>query len=233
MNTDMTLLGISPMKKLKKILLIVALPISLIGCSTFQLTSSINKPDNATRLCAKDNGDFYECEDIIISNSINTNETPNEADQSYLFNSKVNFQLLSEYTEQMAINLKSDVKYMNIDQPIVVASFVTFNNNLKTTTELGNQLTEYFMNDLQAIGLPVSDHKLTAGLQVTPQGDFSLSRNIEELNPDLEIGYVLTGTLIKNQRGIVVNVRLINREQNKVVASNSKLLPNLLIQNIY
>ena len=181
-------------------------------------------PDSA-RLCANDDGDFYECNDMLIS-------IKNISYDSTLFVSNVHFQLLSDYTEQMAMALKKDTRTKDIEDSIVVASFVYLDDNLKTTSPLGNQLAEYFINDLQEIGLPVSDHKLTAGLNVTSQGDFSLSRNIEELNPELEIGYVLTGTMIKNERGMVVNVRLIHRESNRVFASTSKLLPNLLINDV-
>jgi TolB-like protein len=48
---------------------------------------------------------------------------------------------------------------------------------------------------------------------------------------DVNIGYVLTGTMLKNSRGLVVNARIINFKTNAVVASSSKFLPNIVINN--
>ncbi|TWX67485.1 FlgO family outer membrane protein [Colwellia sp. C1TZA3] len=201
-----------------KLLLIVFIPTSLVSCSS-------SGPIDTSRLCAQDNGDFYQC------NNSQTATTPAKK-SSTLFNTNIHFQLLSEYTEQMAADLEKDLIGVNIEQPVVVASFVYFDSTLQTSSALGNQLAEFFINDLQEIGLPVSDHKLTGRLDVNSQGDFALSRNIDDINDSIDIGYVLTGTMITNTMGIIVNVRLINFKTNRVAASASKFLPNIIVQSL-
>jgi len=45
--------------------------------------------------------------------------------------------ILGEYTEQMATDLQRDVQGIQVDQPIVVASFVHLDSTLQTTNTLG------------------------------------------------------------------------------------------------
>lgn len=185
---------------------------------------------SSSRMCARDNGEFYECKDFELKKSNVARSKISTSDNS--FNSNINFPLLSDYTEQMSMEMKKNVRGVIIDKVIAVSSFVYLDENLQSTNELGNQLAEYFLTDLQKIGLPMADHKVTAYLDVSYEGDFTLSRDIDELNPDLEIGYVLAGTMIPNKQGIVINARIINKESGRVIASTSKLLPNIVVNRV-
>jgi TolB-like protein len=202
----------------------------LVGCSTFNSLDSLNifsaaKPDAKTRLCARDNGEFHQCHDMPIENK-KIDKDPS------LFSTDLHFQLLSEYTEQMAADLQRDLTNTVIDGPIVVASFVYLDSTLQTTNNLGIQLAESFMNDLQQIGLPVSDHKLTGMLKVNAQGDFVFSRDTSQIWDDMDIGYVLSGTMLKNNRGVLISARLMNIKTKGVLASTSKLIPNMLLEGM-
>ena len=202
------------MKVLTKLLWIPFTLSSLIGCS-------IAPYGGESRLCANNDGEFYKCNDAAaIHHKAQLDPT--------LFNTRLHFQLLSEYTEQMAADLQKDLAGFLIDEQIVVSSFVYFDTTLQETSALGNQLAEYFINDLQKIGLPVSDHKVTGMLVVNSEGDFSLSRKKDLVSPGIDIGYVLVGTMVENERGVVVNVRLVNYSTYKVVASTYKFLPTIL-----
>jgi TolB-like protein len=177
--------------------------------------------NDGTRLCAKNNGDFYGCSDLSAPASRAT------ADPT-LFQTPLHFQLLSEYTEQMAADLNKDLYNVPIRDAIAVASFVYFDSTLQRTSTLGNQLAEFFINDLQNIGLPVTDQKLSSNIVVNGAGDFALSRNMQEMNLGDDIGYVLVGIMIENPRGLILNVRLLDAETSRVVASTSKLLPGII-----
>lgn len=177
------------------------------------------------RLCANDDGTFNNCRDRQTINILND---PHPS----LFNTNLHFSILSEYTEQMAADMQRDVQHLQVEEAIIVASFVNLDSSLQTTSPLGIQLAESFINDLQQIGLPVADHKLMGVLDVNERGDFALSRNMEQLFTDINIGYVLTGTMQRNNRGLIVNARIINYTTNKVVASSSKFLPNVLFKEL-
>jgi TolB-like protein len=207
------------MLKITKLMGIAFLSTALSACSILELSQSTDK-----RLCANDDGTFYTCQDMVLQNIV-IKSHPN------LFSTDLHFNRLAEYTEQMAADLQRDVRGMQVDQSIVVASFVHLDSTLQNTDSLGIQLAESFINELQQIGLPVADHKLMGVLDVNDKGDFAFSRDMGQFYNDVNIGYVLTGTMLKNSRGLVVNARIINFKTNAVVASSSKFLPNIVINN--
>ena len=198
---------------------------SLPSMDSFDLFST-DEPDAETRLCARENGEFYQCHDMPV-------EHKKIAKHSSLFSTDLHFQVLGEYTEQMATDLQHDLKNTVIDGLIVVASFVYLDGSLQSTDQLGNQLAESFINDLQQIGLPVSDHKLTGSLNVNGKGDFVFSRDASQIGNAMDIGYVFSGTMHRNNRGVMVNARLMNFKTKGVLASTSKLIPNILLEGIY
>jgi TolB-like protein len=208
------------MLKITKLVSISLFITALSACSNLEQSQSSNQ-----RLCANDDGTFHTCHDMAL---------PKEVSESHpsLFSTDLHFNRLGEYTEQMAAELQKDVQGMPVDQPIVVASFVNLDSSLQTTNTLGIQLAESFINDLQQIGMPVSDHKLMGVLNINDKGDFAFSRDMGQLYNNVNIGYVLTGTMLKNSRGMFVNARLINFKTNAVAASTSKFLPNIVIDNL-
>ncbi|MFT5706284.1 MAG: TolB-like protein [Oceanospirillaceae bacterium] len=226
------------MLKITKLMGIALLSAALSACSTLQLLKDMNplsamnsqsdqRPitTNSTKLCADDDGIFSSCEDMLVENKI-SESLPS------LPSTELHFNMLGEYTEQMAADLQNDVRGIQVNELIVVASFVHLNSSLQTTDTLGNQLAEYFINDLQKIGLPVADHKLMGVLDVNDKGDFAFSRDMGQFYNNVNIGYVLTGTMLKNSRGLVVNARIINFKTNAVVASSSKFLPNIVVNGL-
>jgi len=141
--------------------------------------------------------------------------------------------LLSDYTEQFAMKLIENMKYVTERAPIAVTSFVNLDNNLQTTSIFGNQLAESFINELQEFGLSVVDFKHTGAVHVTPHGDFSFSRNGRELGSYPSIEYVLSGTLTHNSRGVIVNARIIGTKSKIVVASAQGFIPNFVVDSLY
>lgn len=212
------------MLKIIKLVSILLLTSALNACSNFEFTQSTEQ-----RLCANDDGSFYTCRDMVIEKEVSNNESETN---SSLFSIDLHFNRLGEYTEQMAAELQKDVQGMQVELPIVVASFVNLDSSLQTTNTLGIQLAESFINDLQQIGMPVADHKLMGVLNITDKGDFAFSRDIGQLSNNMDIGYVLTGTMQKNNGGMLVNARLINFKTNVVAASTSKFLPNIIINEL-
>ena len=67
--------------------------------------------------------------------------------------------------------------------------------------------------ELNRRGEVVVDFKTTGNIQVTPQGDFVMSRNYKDLSSRLPISRILTGTFSRNQQGILVNARIIDLRQ--------------------
>ncbi|MBL0711677.1 MAG: hypothetical protein JJV99_11795, partial [Colwellia sp.] len=131
------------------------------------------------------------------------------------------------------MKLIENMKYVTEKTPIAVTSFVNLDSNLQTTSIFGNQLAESFMNELQEFGLSVVDFKHTGAVHVTPDGDFSFSRNGNELGRYPSIEYVLSGTLTYNARGVIVNARITGTESKIVVASAKGFIPNFVVDSLY
>ncbi len=137
---------------------------------------------------------------------------------------------LSDYAQQMAFKL------MNFEAlkgaRVGVASFVEFDETLQATTPLGNQFAEALATVLPQYGVDIIEFKLTKNLAVGMSGDLALSRQIDELHEEVGMDYVLTGTLVTTRRGVQVNSRVVSVSDQRVIASASTLLPNLVLQQI-
>ncbi|ELL0598737.1 hypothetical protein Q6U54_004421 [Vibrio vulnificus] len=108
--------------------------------------------------------------------------------------------------------------------PIAVTSFVDL-QNMDSTNWLGNSVSEGFIYQLQRRGFKVVDFKTTGSIQVTQQGDFALSRDWKDLAQEQEIQYVLTGTMLRQEGGVLVNARVVGMQTRVVVASAQGFLP--------
>lgn len=156
---------------------------------------------------------------------------PEPADISHesLYKTPIHFNLLNDYVEQMAMDLRQDLADAKTLFPIAVASFVHFDSTLDNADVLGNQIAEYFITELRDMGLTVNDHKITGNITVTRKGDFAFSRDASMLKSIQNVGYVLTGTMTKQMNGVMINARVVGLDSNMVVASTSKLIPNVVL----
>ncbi|WP_068379923.1 FlgO family outer membrane protein [Paraglaciecola hydrolytica] len=205
---------------------IIVKNITLIGVVTMMTAcSSLYADKENERLCATESGQFYVCKDLQLSNNIVKQDAS-------LFTPKLHFVQLNEYTQQMVMDLNSSLNNTVFKGTIAVASFVFRDESLRTTNNLGNELAEYFINDLQNIGLQVSDLSVTGTLDITDKGSFAFSRQQGDIFNYTEVEYVLTGTMIKTVNGLRVNARIIELSNKNVIASSSKIIPDILLAEL-
>jgi len=60
---------------------------------------------------------------------------------------------------------------------------------------------------------------------VTDKGDFVLSRDFSELSAELPIKYVVTGTVTLHQAGLMLNARLIQIDNKRVISAARTFVP--------
>lgn len=108
--------------------------------------------------------------------------------------------------------------------PIAVTSFVDL-QNMDTTNWLGNSVSEGFIYQFQRRGFKVVDYKTTGSIQVTQQGDFAFSRDWKDLAQQQEVQYVLTGTMLRQEGGVLINARVVGMQSRIVVATAQGFLP--------
>ncbi|WP_337880662.1 FlgO family outer membrane protein [Rheinheimera sp.] len=134
-------------------------------------------------------------------------------------------QNVNHYVQGMTHDLIANMDLSRQQSVIGVTSFVFLDSPLDRTDLLGNQLAESFMHEVHLFGLPVVDFKTTDYIRVTPQGDFTYSRDFLELQQEQPIEYVLGGTMVQHQGGVLVNARLVSVGSKKVIATAQSFIP--------
>lgn len=112
--------------------------------------------------------------------------------------------------------------------PVAIASFVNL-HDVESTNWLGNQLSESFIHELQRHGLIVVDFKTTGHIRVTEDGDYVFSRDWKELPERQIIDYIVAGTMMEQEGGIIVNARMIGMQSRVVVATAQSYIPNWVL----
>ncbi len=163
----------------------------------------------------EDNENFYK-KNSAKQGRINSYDLPKHA--------------INDVVKGLALQMINSSAYVNPKTPIAVASFVNL-EDLESTNWLGNQLSESFIHELQRHGYVVVDFKTTGYIRVTPEGDFVFSRDWKELPERQIIDYVVTGTMMKQETGVMVNARMIGMQSHVVVATAQSFIPDWVISD--
>ena len=131
---------------------------------------------------------------------------------------------INDVVKGLAYQMLESSSFVNPKTPIAIASFVDL-KNLESTNWLGNQLSESFVHEMQRHGLVVIDFKTTGHIRVTAEGDYVFSRDWKELPERQIIDYVVTGTMMQQEAGILVNARMIGMQSRVVVATAQSFIP--------
>lgn len=137
---------------------------------------------------------------------------------------------ISDVVKGLAYQMINSSSFVNPKTPIGVASFVNL-ADLESTNWLGNQLSESFIHELQRHGYVVVDYKTTGYIRVTKEGDYVFSRDWKELPERQIIDYVVTGTMMKQENGVMVNARMIGMQSHVVVATAQSFIPEWVISD--
>jgi len=126
---------------------------------------------------------------------------------------------LNEVTRFLVDQLAQNRDLKNLrDNPIGVTSIVKL-NDFKETNKIGLWLTENLMHELHTRGFKPIDFKVMPAIQVTPNGDFVMSREVKELRDKYNINQVVTGTFAEYQHGVMINLRMIDMNTSVVTSS--------------
>ena len=190
---------------------------ALSACSIFEF-------EQTSSLCVDDNDNFDECTNIRLK------KWDMQQDSS-LFKSGLHFVTLNEYTQQIALELKSDMPILGLDGSVIVIPFVTKNGLMEGDDTLGHYLADYLTNDLGDLGVSTSEGSLAGHLYVTEQGHIEFSAEQQEVFSELNVSYVLTGNIREIRSGLMLSTRIVELKNGKLVASSTKVLPNIVINN--
>lgn len=135
------------------------------------------------------------------------------------------------YTQRVANQLFGSILTLKPNAGIAIGTFtqidtLTLNDSANHPLRLlGLQLEEGMMTEAIAQGLKVIEYKTREKLTIKTDQDLMLSRDVKQLRASQQVQYFLTGTLTEQESGVVVNARLIDTDNNQVVAAATDYVP--------
>ncbi|WP_105168826.1 FlgO family outer membrane protein [Pseudoalteromonas sp. T1lg23B] len=205
---------------MKNFLYILLLPLS-VGCANM-----MSSWDTPTQQVTDESGQRSVKAPSTSKEAFQSrNAIPNTASQMANMSRKN----INHYVRGIMQDMVENLQYVNAKTPLAVSSFVYLDDNYDQATLLGNQLSESFMHELHKFGVAVVDFKTTDYMRVTPDGDFVFSRDYLELNETQNFQYVLAGTLVNHQGGVLVNARIVGINSKAVVGSAQGFIPQSVV----
>lgn len=136
---------------------------------------------------------------------------------------------IGDYVEQMLMQLQDQLR-QPLTGAVAVASFVEFDHTLANTNALGNQIAEAALIEINRIGYPAVDINVADNITVARNGNFIFSReNSAQLD---SYCCVLSGNLIYDQRGVIVNAKLVAVENKQLLGAASLTIPYFVVEHL-
>lgn len=131
---------------------------------------------------------------------------------------------VNDYTSRLAHDLVKNMSPKGLNTPVAVASFVHF-DNVNSSSNLGNLISESLMGQLQNHAIPIVDIHLMEAIQTTDKGAFVFNRQMADYFQSQSIDYVLSGTMIQNEKGLTINARIVRFGNRHIISSATTLIP--------
>lgn len=132
---------------------------------------------------------------------------------------------VNDYVRNISQDLIANMENISPKTPMGITHFAWLDSDLNQSNIMALQMAESFKHEFHQYRIPIVDFKSTGFIRVTDQGDFYLSRNHKDLNIDIPMDYILTGTFAMHHGGVLINARVIDVETKHIVASAQSLIP--------
>ncbi|MGI6724142.1 MAG: FlgO family outer membrane protein [Arcobacteraceae bacterium] len=123
--------------------------------------------------------------------------------------------LIIDMANQLQQNSKLDKGLLN---ELAITAFVDL-HQLNKSTKLGRVLGESMYNELFVRGFDVYEFRGQKAINVNATGEFFITRDINKLPKEVKNSYVLVGTYSAFGNGILVNARVVDNVDGKVLSS--------------
>lgn len=156
-----------------------------------------------------------------------------KSDNTSTYEQKPLVKNVNHYTKWLIQDLFSNIDAPNNSNIFAVVNFALLDSDLKTTNHFGRQLQESIMHETNRTGFSVIDLKSSGRLQLTTAGDiFWHSEKTDELTGEINIDYVITGTMTKHQGGYLLNARIIDVETSALISTSQILVPATVVKAV-
>ena len=90
---------------------------------------------------------------------------------------------------------------------------------------LGHQLEQGMITEATKRGFSTQEFKLSNDIIVSDESDRVLTRDIDQLSNIERVDFYITGTMVYQESGAVVNARIINARNKDIVAAATRFFP--------
>jgi len=161
------------------------------------------------------------------------NDKNSEEQNNPYFSDSKEQRLIHQDVTRLANKLFSNAKNIHLAQSVAVGTFLpielTNTPNLAEQKLIGLQIQESFITLAAQAGLNVVEFKTASAIKIMPNADVMLSRNAEDLQSDINAQYFLTGTYSEYDNKLMVNARIIELANQKIIsaATDYIVMPSL------
>jgi TolB-like protein len=127
--------------------------------------------------------------------------------------------------KNLADQLDKNAVLRNPSNTYIVTSFTNL-DKLGDTTALGRLIAENLMHGLQIHKWQILEVRLTKGIDINTDGEFSLSRDISKLKDEYKISGIITGTYSAAEGNLTINARVINVDTGVVISTGQTYIPS-------
>ncbi len=120
------------------------------------------------------------------------------------------------------LDINNDSKYFS--QPTIVSSFVSL-DNLKESSKFGRLVAESLIHELQVRNWTVVEIKMAKTMAINSQGEFSLSRKVDEIRKKYRARSIVTGTYTVSDDTVIVNGKVLNIDSGIVLSTAQVSIP--------
>lgn len=144
----------------------------------------------------------------------NTHDASMDVKVEYVYSS-LNHTILN-----IANQLFETVSNKKNEKRVILTSFVDL-NELDSTSTFGRLLSESMFNELHVRDFIVTDFRGQAAVTVNEDGEFHISRDVEQLKDTIEaVEYILVGTYVKfENESLLINARILDSISGRVISS--------------
>lgn len=136
---------------------------------------------------------------------------------------------IHHYVERLAEQFFLTTEQIDINKTVAIGTFLPISqlngNALPTVDPIAHQIQESFITIAAQVGLNVIEFKTMTHIKIKNNQDLMLSRQIDELNTNIQADYFLTGNYIEHKSQLVVNARLIELPSRRVIAAATDYIP--------
>jgi len=137
--------------------------------------------------------------------------------------------LIHQNVTRLANKLFANANNIKLSQAVAVGTFLPIHLNTKPNLAeqhyIGLQIQESFITLAAQAGLNVIEFKAASAIKITSDADVMLSRDTKDLQRNINAQYFITGTYSEHENKLVVNARIIELPEQKIIAAATGYIP--------